>query len=420
MLPHTGKLQKTARGIPGRALQSPYKRKEVNKIKQFQFNRWIDAMQPSASVVQMEKARSMIAQGMDIINLAGGEPDFNTPVPVTYRAFEELVRGNTHYVAGAGLLPLRERIARYLLEKNGIPCAANQILVTPGGKFAIYLAVRAMLNPGDEVIVLEPSWVSYSAIVQSAGAVAVPAVLRYEEQYAITRGVLEAALTKRTRMLIVNTPNNPTGRMITRGEASLLLDFAQANGLVILSDEIYSELAYDGNCHISLASLPGGMDSVITVNGLSKSAAMTGWRIGYLCMHEEIFRRVMKLYQHTMTCVSGFSQEAATAAFDCTAELAGMREAYATRRSAFIGALQAISGVDVRLPDGAFYAWVRIQKDGMDSIALCDYLLSRAGVAGVPGAAFGGGTEGCVRLSFASKMADLERAAQRIATAIEG
>lgn len=387
-------------------------------IKQFQFNQWIDVMKPSASVIQMEKAKEMIAQGMNIINLTGGDPNFNTPIPVTYRAFEELIKGNTHYVAGMGVPELRTRIAKNLIEKNGIPCNPNQILVTPGGKYAIYLAVRTMLNPGDEVIIFEPSWVSYSAIVQASGGVAVSVPLRFEDNYAITREALEQKLTKRTKMLIINSPNNPTGRMISQSEADLLLNFAVKHNLVIISDEIYSELVYDGNSHISLACLPNGMEHVITINGFSKFAAMTGWRLGYICMHEEILQRMSKLYQHTMTCVSGFTQQAAIVAFDCKHELNEMLENYASRRLAFINSLKEIDGVDVRLPDGAFYAWVRIKNGGMNSIELCDYLLDHAGVAGVPGIAFGGGGEQCIRFSFASKMSDLEQAAQRITNAV--
>ncbi len=385
----------------------------------YQFNSWIDTMSPSASVVQMEKAKAMIAQGMDVISLAGGEPNFDTPSPITYRAITELVKGNTHYVTGAGLPALRERIAQYLWEKDGIPCEPNQILVTPGGKYAIYLAVRTMLNPGDEVLIPEPSWVSYGSIVHAAGGIAVPVVLKYEDNYAVTRASLEEKVTPRTKMLIVNSPNNPTGRMLTREEADLLVQFASAHNLVIISDEIYSELTYEGNRHISLASLPQGSEHVITVNGFSKFAAMTGWRIGFLCAHDEIIKRMLKLYQHTMTCISGFSQQAAIAAFDCQAEFSEMLEAYTARRLAFISVLRNISGVDARFPEGAFYAWVRIQKNDMDSLSLCDYLLEKAGVAGVPGIAFGGGGEQCVRFSFASSMADVEQAAQRIATAID-
>lgn len=384
----------------------------------YTFNKWIDTMKPSASVLQMEKAKALIAQGTDIVNLAGGEPNFDTPAPVTYRAVQELVNGNTHYVTGAGIPALRERLVQYLKDKDGISCSMDQILVTPGGKFAIYLAVAALLNPGDEVLIPEPSWVSYSAIVHAVGAVPVPVPLRFEDNYSLSRPVLEEKITERTRLLIINSPNNPTGRMLTQDEAEMLMKLAVDRNLLIISDEIYSELVYDGNHHIALAGLPHGMDHVVTVDGFSKSAAMTGWRIGFLCAHPEIMKRILKLYQHTMTCVSGFSQQAALRAFDCREDLSSMLQAYTARRNAFVGALQRIEGVDVRLPEGAFYAWVRIRKNNMDSLALCDYLLEKAGVAGVPGIAFGGGGEQCVRFSFASSMEDLEKAAERIAEAI--
>lgn len=382
------------------------------------FNRWIDTMQPSASVMQMEKAKAMISAGQDIVNLAGGEPDFDTPIPATFRAIQELVKGNTHYVTGAGLPPLRERIAQYLQKKDGIPCSPRDILVTPGGKFAIYLAVRTLLDPGDEVLIPEPAWVSYRSIVHSVGAIPVSVPLRFEDNYTIHRELLEEKCTPRTRMIIVNSPNNPTGRMLTREEAETLLDLAQKRNLILLSDEIYSELVYDGNQHISLAGFSNGLENVITVDGFSKFAAMTGWRIGFVCACEAIMSRMLKLYQHTMTCVSGFTQQAALQVFDCHEDFTAMRNAYAARRNAFIGALQRIDGVEVRYPEGAFYAWVRIERDGMDPLSLCDFLLDTAGVAGVPGIAFGGAADPCVRLSFASSMSDLEEAADRIAKAM--
>ncbi len=385
----------------------------------YAFNTWIDTMKPSASVIQMEKAKAMIAQGADIVNLAGGEPNFDTPAPVTYRAIRELVNGNTHYVTGAGLPILRERIAQYLKDKDGISCGMDQILVTPGGKFAIYLAACVLLNPGDEVLIPEPSWVSYSSIVHAIGAVPVPVPLRFEDNYAMTRQVLEEKITEKTKLMIINSPNNPTGRMLTQDEAEMLMQLAQDRNLMIISDEIYSELVYDRNRHISLASLPHGMDHVVTVDGFSKFAAMTGWRLGFLCAHMEIMKRILKLYQHTMTCVSGFSQQAALQAFECREDFAAMLKAYTARRSAFIGALQRIDGVDARFPEGAFYAWVRIHKNNFDALTLCDYLLNEAGVAGVPGTAFGGGGERCVRFSFASSMEELEKAAERISRAVK-
>lgn len=382
------------------------------------FNPCIAELKPSASVELMEKAKLMKSQGIDVISLAGGEPNFDTPARISCAAIKGLLDGNTHYVTAAGLLPLRERIAEALYEENGITCKAENILVTPGGKFAIYAAVRTLLCPEDEVLIPTPSWVSYNAIVRAAGGIPVSIHLRYEDNYAITKEALEKACTPRTRMLIVNTPNNPTGRMLTQQEAELLTTFAQEHGLIIISDEIYSKLIYDGRRHISLASFPRATDYVITVNGFSKFAAMTGWRVGYLCACKEIVSRIQKLYQHTMTCIPGFIQDAALEAFNCTEEVSKMLEEYTRRREAFIAALNRINGVEVRLPEGAFYAWVCFKNTDMSSAELADFLLEKVKVVGIPAAAFSS-EDPCVRFSFAASMEDLLAAAERIGAAAE-
>lgn len=385
---------------------------------EYTFNPCIAELKPSASVELMEKAREMKASGIDVISLAGGEPNFDTPARVSCAGIRGMLSGNTHYVTASGLLPLRERIAAELREENGIDCRPEHILVTPGGKFAIYAAVRTLLRPGDEVLIPTPSWVSYHAIVQASGGVPVSVPLRYSDNYAITRELLEAALTPRTRLLIVNSPNNPTGRMLTCEEAELLLSFAREHRLVIISDEIYSRLVYDGHRHISLASYPGAMEHVVTVNGFSKFAAMTGWRVGYLCACSEIGARIQKLYQHTATCIPGFVQDAALEAFSCREDTEMMLAAYSERRTVFLGALNAINGVEARLPEGAFYAWARISRADMDSRHLAELLLRKARVVGVPAAAFTS-DEPCIRFSFAASMEELTVAAERIRAAVE-
>lgn len=377
------------------------------------FNPNIAELKPSASVELMEKAKEMQAQGINVISLAGGEPNFNTPAPVTYAGIRGMINGNTHYVTSAGLLPLRKKIAERLREKNSIQCGPEQILLTPGGKFAIYAAVRTLLCPGDEVLIPTPSWVSYNAIVQASGGIPVPVSLSYEDNYTITQEKLEEAYSPRTKLLIVNTPNNPTGRMITKNEAELLLSFAKDHNLFIISDEIYSQLVYDGRKHISLASYPEAFQYVITVNGFSKFAAMTGWRVGFLCGCEEIVHQIQKLYQHTITCIPGFIQDAALEACDLKDEVDKMMKEYSERRSAFIRSLNAIDGVDVRQPDGAFYAWMHCAHFQNDSVKLANDLLEKAKVAGIPAVAFSS-NDPCVRFSFAAPLEDLLEAADRI------
>lgn len=385
-----------------------------------QFNRNITGLTPSASIEFMAKAKALQAQGLDVINLAGGEPDFDTPAPIIEEACRQMKAGFTHYTVGQGLPELRQRIARKLLEENAAPYDPDEIIVTPGGKNAIYLAISTLLNPGDEVLYLDPAWVSYVPMIEAAGGKAVPVVLSYENGYRIEAAALEAAVTARTKLLIVNYPNNPTGKVLTRPEAEILEQFLLNHpDVILLSDEIYERIVFDGNTTVSPASFPSIRDRVITVNGFSKSVAMTGWRLGYLAAPRPIAKQIYKLYQHSITCVSGFIQKAAVVALDCTAEIEAMRASYAHRRELFFAALNAIDGVEAIAPEGAFYAWVRIQKKDMDSFALCNYLLEEAMVVGVPGESYGSGGAKCVRFSFATALEDLLEAAQRIKTALD-
>lgn len=385
----------------------------------FTFNERIEALKPSASVQQTEKAKRMIAEGVRVVNLAAGEPDFDTPAIITQKAIEQLCLGKTHYTLGLGIAPLRERIARHLNEEFHIACGKENILVTPGAKCGIYLAVQALINEGDEVMYLAPGWVTYAPIACTAGATPVAVDLPYETNYTVTRELLERHVSPKTRMLIINNPCNPTGRVFTKEELEAIAAFIKAHDIVAISDEIYCSLLYDGHKHISLASFPEVAEQVITVNGFSKSYAMTGWRLAYMCMHPDILKRIMKLYQHSITCLSVFSQEAAVVALDCGEQVEKMRQVFAERRSFFIGELNKIKGIDARYPEGTFYAWAKFDKDGMDSFAVSNMLLEKALVATVPGEAYGVTGAGCVRFSFASSMSELARAVENIRKVME-
>lgn len=384
----------------------------------YRFNRDIETLQPSASIALMDKARSMKAAGLDVINLAGGEPDFDTPAAVTLTGIRGLTGGHTHYTAGRGIPALRKRIARKLQEENGIHCTADNILVTPGAKAAIYCAVRTLVNPGDEVLILDPSWVSYAPIVQAASGIPVNVPLTFEAGYAITREALEANASEKTRVLLLNTPNNPTGRVLTRAEADAVAEFSLAHDIMIVSDEVYEKIIFDGRTHISLGSMPNIADRVVTVNGLSKSAAMTGWRLGYLSAPREVVDQIYLFYQHVFTCLGEFVQEAAAVAFDCVDEIERMRRSYQTRRDSFIGALQQIPGVTCLVPEGAFYAWVEIDYKGMDASQLAAHLLDKAFVVTVPGTAYAKSAGKCLRMCFAAAPEELEKAARQIAAAL--
>ena len=383
-------------------------------------NRRIESMKPSASMVLMARAKEMQKKDPSVIGLAGGEPDFATPDRITLAAIRSLTEGDTHYTVGPGLPELRAAIRQKLQEENGADYDEDCILVTPGGKNAVYLAVQAILNEGDEAIVLDPAWVSYEPIIQAAGGVTVKVKLDWRQDYRITAEALEAACTDRTRLLIVNYPNNPTGRILHPDEADILEAFLLAHPEVyLLSDEVYEKLVYDGKQSVSMASRSTVRERVVTMNGFSKCAAMTGWRMGYLAAPREVFGAAYKLYQHSVTCMSGFLQKGAVEVFRCGREIEEMRSIYEQRRDLFTAALNGIPGVCCTPPEGAFYAWVRFDLPGMDDVRVCEYLMDHAGVVGMPGSAYGEERACCMRFSFAAATGELETAARRIREAVE-
>lgn len=378
------------------------------------FNSEIEGLKPSRSMVFMAKAKMLQEKDPSVISLAGGEPDFATPRPIVEEACKWLNAGYTHYTICPGLPELRSGIANKLRLENGIDASEDGVLVTPGGKFAIYLTIRSLVNDGDEVIYIEPGWVSYPSIIEASGGVPVPVRLTGKDGFKITREKLEKAITPRTKMLIVNYPNNPTGRCLSCTEADEIESLMLAHPrLLLLSDEIYERILFSGAENVSMASRKSIADRIITVNGFSKSVAMTGWRCGYLATTPEIRNVMYKLYQHTVTCVAGFIQKAATRALTCTSDVEAMRVRYEERRAFFIAGLRSIPGVTANYPDGAFYAWVRFDIPNMDSEMVCDYILSEAKVVGVPGVAYGT-DEPYVRFSFAASDEDLKRAVENI------
>ena len=387
---------------------------------EYLFNKSINSIPASASLVINEKAKAMRAAGKDVITLAAGEPDFNTPDRARIAGIRAISQGHTHYTESRGIRPLREGIARMLREDRGIVCAADNILMAPGGKYAIYETVRTLIDPGEgqEVMILNPGWVSYAPIVLAAGGVPVGVELTFEENYHVTRQALEKVVSPRTRLLIINYPNNPTGCVLSREEAECIADFALDHELLILPDEVYSTIVYDGTESVSPASIARAADHVITVNGFSKCVAMTGWRLGYICAPREIVDMVQMLNQHTMSCLSEFAMEAALEALQCKDEMAAMVESYRHRRDFFVTGLNDIPGVTCHAPKGTFYAWAKVELDGKNSREIADYLLEEAGVATVPGDAYGLGGTSCIRMSFATAEGDLREALRRMGAAI--
>ena len=383
-----------------------------------EINHILEKVPGSASVNLMAKVKELKAQGEDIIGLAGGEPDFDTPDRIRLKAIQSLTEGRTHYAVGIGLPELRSAIAEKLEKENKICVGADQIAVTPGGKYAIYLALAAVTNPGDEVMILNPAWVSYAPLVRICGAVPTAATLSYETNYEITEEALEQAYTEKTKAVIVNCPNNPTGKILSEKEADVLEAFVKKHDVYLISDEVYERIVYGDAVNVSPASHADIADHVITCNGFSKSVAMTGWRLGYLAAPKHLMKAITIMHSHTITGCSTFIQDAAVEAFRCGAEIEAMRKRYEIRRDQFISALNEIPGVNARFPEGAFYAWVKIEKDGMNSFETADYLLEKCGVIGMPGEAYGSGAEHCLRFSFANSDDELKEAAKRIKQAL--
>lgn len=377
------------------------------------FNQYIEKIEGSKSLTLMQKASQFQAEGKNIINLTGGEPDFDTPAIVVKEAVRLLREGDTHYLVGQGLLELREKIAEYEEKENGIPCEAENIIITPGGKFGIFMSVASLINVGDEVILLAPMWVSYAPIVKACGGVPIVCELDFYDKYEIKKEKLEKCISERTKMIIINYPNNPTGKILSRKESGILFDIVKQYQIYLIADEIYNRITFDNKKSISMASYKEIFNRVITVNGFSKSAAMTGWRIGYVIAEKKMVDVMFKLYAHTITGLSPFIQKAALKVFECDIEIKKMRKEYEKRRDYFIQELNRIKFISCLVPEGAFYAWVKIQLPNIKKSMEIE-LLERIGVLGVPGSAYGVRAKNYIRFSFACDMETLKQAICRL------
>ena len=356
----------------------------------------------------------------DTISLGVGEPDFKTPYHIRNAAINSLVDGETQYTANRGLLSLRTEISLYLLGRYGLSYdPATDILVTIGASEAIDVALRAMLSPGDEVLVPEPSYVSYSPGVIFAGGTPVGVVTRQEDDFRLKPESLEAAITPRTRMLILPYPNNPTGGIMEKADLEAIAPVIRKHDLMVLSDEIYSELIYDGKQHVSFASLPGMYERTLTVNGFSKSFAMTGWRVGYICGAKELITVMNKIHQYGIMCAPRQGQVAAAEALRVGREngyedVERMRESYDRRRRLMVSSFREM-GLDCFEPYGAFYVFPSVRRTGMTSEEFCSALLKEKSVAAVPGTAFGPSGEGNIRCCYATGIDKLNIALDRMA-----
>jgi aspartate/methionine/tyrosine aminotransferase len=360
------------------------------------------------------RAKELEAQGRSIIHLELGEPDFHPGRSVIESAAKALADGKDRYCAVAGVPALREEIATYLARTRNITVLPGQVVIAPGCKIALFLGMLALLEPGDEVLYPDPGFPGYSSIALGLGAVSVPFTLSARNHFQPDPAEVASKITSRTRMLITNSPGNPTGTVYTDGVQRALAELAVQHDLWVLSDEIYARILYSGE-YLSMLRYPGMQERTLIIDGFSKSFAMTGWRLGYTVAPPEVVPALLMLAVNSYTCVAEFTQYAAVDALrDREGNTPHMVGEYTRRREQFVRELNRVPGFRCHPPEGAFYAWVDISGTGMTAENLCRILLEDAGVAAIPGAAFGPAGKEFIRYSFASSMATLHEAVERI------
>jgi aminotransferase len=370
-----------------------------------------DSLKPSG----IRKFFDIVAEMDDVVSLGVGEPDFDTPWAVRDEGIYTLERGKTFYTSNAGLMELRKEITVFLKKRTGVSYdPVHECLVTVGGSEAIDLAFRAMLNPGDEVLIPEPCYVSYTPCAILADGVPVPIPLQEKNEFRLTAGELEEHITEKTKILVLPFPNNPTGAVMRREDLDAVAKVCLEHDLYAVSDEIYSELTYTGEDHVSITQIPGMRERTILINGFSKAFAMTGWRLGYCCGPQEILSVMTKIHQFAIMCAPTNSQYAATVALrDCYGEVEKMREAYNQRRRFLLHSFRQM-GLPCFEPFGAFYVFPCIKEFGMTAEEFATKLLEEQRVAVVPGDAFGASGEGYIRISYAYSLDALKEAVGRL------
>jgi aspartate/methionine/tyrosine aminotransferase len=360
------------------------------------------------------RARALEAQGHPMIHLEIGEPDFDTPTHIRQAACEALEAGYTHYGPATGLPELREALAAHIGAKRGLTVDPGCVVVTPGAKPIMFYAIMALCEPGDQVIYPNPGFPIYESMINFIGAEAVPLQLSERRKFRFDIEELEQLISNRTRMIILNSPHNPTGGALTEGDLQRIAELAIEHDLVVLADEIYSDIIYQGDHH-TILKFPGMIERTILLDGFSKTYAMTGWRLGYGLFPAPLIPHISRLIINSVSCTSTFSQKAAVAALTGpTDEVDAMVAAFGRRRELIVGGLNQIPGLSCVWPEGAFYAFPNITGTGLDSRAYADLLMTEASVAVLPGTAFGAFGEGYIRISFANSEANLSEALRRI------
>lgn len=375
-----------------------------------ELSRAVQGLERPASVEVAQEAISRAANGEDIVNLGWGEPQFETPEPIREELHAAVKNGNTNYTDSAGIKPLRESIAEKLSETNAIPASPKSIVVTPGAKQAIFLSLRALLDPSDEVIIFDPAWTSYSRIITLAGGHPVPVYGEPDNRFVPTRSDLVDAVSPETKAIIVNTPSNPTGAVLQREELQSIADIARENDLYVIADEVYEAFTFDEHEHHSIASIDGMNERTVTVNGFSKSHAMTGWRLGYLAAVPELREPILTVHQHLNTCATSFVQHAAVTAYNHTGHLSRVRQRYRTNRDVLLDEFR----IPVIRPEGAFYALLDVRALDRDETELASIILDETGVALTPGSTYGDAAAGFLRASLTVPTDQFRGAAERL------
>jgi len=377
----------------------------------------------SATVGIENKAAEMKRAGIEVISLAAGQPDFVTPQHIREYAKKALDEGYTFYPPSQGLPELREAISEKVSKQNGIEAdPKSEIIVTVGGKQGVFSTILALVNPTDEVIIADPSWVTYDPCIKLAGGKVVPVPVREQDQFRLMPDAISKAVTAKTKLVIINSPNNPTGSVLRREDVNGIAEIASDKDLFVLSDEIYEYLVYDNLRHYSMASLPGMRERTVTVNGFSKAYSMTGWRLGYLVGPKEIVQHILAIHEHSVTGPASFAQKAAAEALNdprSEQSIETMVTEFAKRRNVIVEGLNKIPGVSCLKPSGAFYAFANISALKKSSMDVASHLLEKGRVATVPGAAFGKQGEGFLRLSFANSKENIEKALNRMKEALK-
>lgn len=374
----------------------------------------IEQVTPSMTLAIDTKAKAMKREGIDVISFSVGEPDFDTPAHIRAAAAAALEQGKTRYGPAAGEPKLREVIAQKLQKDNNLCYAAENIVVTNGGKHSLFNVMLVLIEPGDEVIIPAPYWVSYPEMVKLAGGVPVIVSTLLDQQFKMTPEQLRQAITPKTKLVVLNSPSNPTGMVYTPDEIRALAQVVIDHDLWVISDEIYEKLLYDGAEHLSIGAVsPEAFEHTIISSGFAKTYAMTGWRVGFLAAPVPIAKAAITLQSHSTSNVCTFAQYGAIAAYegsqDCVQE---MLQAFAERRQVILDAVNAIPGFVCPKPNGAFYVFVNISKTGLSSLEFCSTLLDSYHVAAVPGVAFG--ADDCIRLSYATDLNSIHAGMERI------